>query len=307
MKRISKLVFSICCLIISVTLSVAGIFAATQISLTVSSSVSFIPTDIGLQIAGQMVNSTKTKGEYYFDRTFDGKNYVNYTSEDTYSFKTWQFDAQYDPDKVLSDYNNGTNTSTITFYIQMKNYIDFDVELEMTMGQFWNKDDGTKLSDFIEPVVTAYDLDKAATDGNVNWWNFATIEEKMKVAADAIGYNGYSPEYSEGTKDYIQGYKDAFAAAAKSEGFEISQNKNEMVKRNKNTKYHAESNYALYDYTTNQATEDGASQNIVIKKFGSVCLKIDLTLKCQDILNGTTTDINSNFMMIFAMQKKASV
>ena len=55
-----------------------------------------------------MVNSTKTKGEYYFDRTFDGTNYVNYTSEGTYSFKTWQFDAQYDPDKVLSDYNNGT-------------------------------------------------------------------------------------------------------------------------------------------------------------------------------------------------------
>ena len=303
MKRISKLVFSICCLIISVTLSVAGIFAATQVSLTVSSSVSFIPTDIGLQIAGQMVNSTKTKGEYYFDRTFDGKNYVNYTSEDTYSFKTWQFDAQYDPDKVLSDYNNGTNTSTITFYIQMKNYIDFDVELEMTMGQFRKDETTNSISDHIKPVVTAYDLDKAATDGNVNWWNFATIEEKMKVAADATGYDGYSPEYSEGTKDFIQGYKDAFAAAAKSEGFEISQNVNAMVKStNKNTKYHAEDNYALYDYTKNDDT------NIVIPKFGSVCLKIELVIDCQGILNDTTTtDINSNFMMIFAMQKKASV
>lgn len=192
MRKHYKLISSIVCLLLCVSMIAFGVYAATHSLIGVSSQVSFTPTTAKLKIFGGIrgqdgYNSTESgegddyKQTYYacnYGDTDSKKNYTSKTVDGALvdSFTDWTFgNIHFD-----KNYDETTGPSPIYFYLQITNYVERNVKYTINIDKLTQTDaDKTDLSDGLVSIsYGTYSQDNTGTFNAVSgWWD---ITQKNK-------------------------------------------------------------------------------------------------------------------------------
>ena len=192
MRKHYKLISSIVCLLLCVSMIAFGVYAATNSLIGVSSQVSFTPTSAKLKIFGKVAgfdgynsNSAGTedtyKQTYYACNYGAGKDTNSYESETVDgalvdSFTDWEFgDIHFD-----KNYDEATGPTPIYFYLQITNYVERNVKYTINIDNLTQT--GADKTDLADGLITisygTYSQDNTGTFTNENkWWD---ITEKKK-------------------------------------------------------------------------------------------------------------------------------
>ena len=136
MRKHYKLISSIACLILCVCMVTFGVYAASYGLVNLNSTVSFTPTMAKLKIFGGIAGQANyaqslTEHAYYACNYGEGKgNYTSNSSGDV--FTKWSYGKIY-----FAEYaETGTEAKPdpISFYIQITNYVEADVNYTITIN-----------------------------------------------------------------------------------------------------------------------------------------------------------------------------
>ena len=192
MRKHYKLISSIVCLLLCVSMIAFGVYAATNSLIGVSSQVSFTPTSAKLKIFGKVAgfdgyNSTSAGTEDTYKQTYYACNYGDTNSKKNYksetvdgalvdSFTTWAFgDIHFD-----KNYDEATGPTPIYFYLQITNYVERNVKYTINIDKLTQTDaDKTDLADGIVSIsYGTYSQNNTGTFNAVSgWWD---ITQKNK-------------------------------------------------------------------------------------------------------------------------------
>lgn len=195
MRKHYKLISSIVCLLLCVSMIAFGVYAATNSLIGVSSQVSFTPTSAKLKIFGKVAgfdgyNSTSAGTEDTYKQTYYACNYGDTNSKKNYksetvdgalvdSFTTWAFgDIHFD-----KNYDEATGPTPIYFYLQITNYVERNVKYTINIDKLTQKDENK--TDLADGLITisygTYSQDNTGTFNAANgWWD---ITQKNKSNA----------------------------------------------------------------------------------------------------------------------------
>lgn len=192
MRKHYKLISSIVCLLLCVSMIAFGVYAATNSLIGVSSQVSFTPTSAKLKIFGKVAgfdgyNSNSAGTEDTYKQTYYACNYGDTDSKKNFESKTvdgalvdsftdWEFgDIHFD-----KNYDETTGPTPIYFYLQITNYVERNVKYTIDIDKLTRT--GADKTDLADGLITisygTYSQDNTGTFTNASgWWD---ITEKGK-------------------------------------------------------------------------------------------------------------------------------
>ncbi len=192
MRKHYKLISSIVCLLLCVSMIAFGVYAAANSLIDVSSQVSFTPTSAKLKIFGKVAgfdgyNSTSAGTGPEYLQTYYACNYGDADSKKNYtsgtvdgalvdSFTNWTFgNIHFD-----KNYDETTGPTPIYFYLQITNYVERNVKYTINIDKLTQTDaDKTDLADGIVSIsYGTYSQNNTGTFNAVSgWWD---ITQKNK-------------------------------------------------------------------------------------------------------------------------------
>lgn len=205
MRKHYKLISSIVCLILCICMVTFGVYAARNGLVTLNSTVSFTPTTAKLKIfggiAGQAGYELNDSHHVYYacnyntePGTEEGKgNYAKNNSVDV--FTTWNYEKIY-----FAEYEEtGTKThpDPISFYIQITNYVEADVNYTITIN---NPTDKFKYSfhyDITDNNSSGLNSETGATAAG--WWYVGATSASKPIFHNNETKPGSNEVYFTGT------------------------------------------------------------------------------------------------------------
>lgn len=188
MRKHYKLISSIVCLLLCVSMIAFGVYAATHSLIGVSSQVSFTPTTAKLKIFGGIrgqngYNSTESGAGDEYKQTYYACNYdntdlnaalknVKETREGVDYFNPWEYGAIH----FNNDYDEATGPDPIYFYIQVTNYVQRDINYKIVIDKLTQKDTaetdlfGTHINLDYSSYIQNNEQTFASTNG---WWDIS--------------------------------------------------------------------------------------------------------------------------------------
>lgn len=189
MRKHYKLISSIVCLILCVCMVTFGVYAARYGLVTLNSTVSFTPTTAKLKIFGGIAgqagfnNPEIVASQIYYacnyntePGTEEGKgNYAKNNSLDV--FTTWNYEKIY-----FAEYKEtGTKThpDPISFYIQITNYVEADVNYTITVNNPSNYFKYSFAYEIADNSLPALNSSTEATDAG--WWYIGATKASKPI------------------------------------------------------------------------------------------------------------------------------
>lgn len=195
MRKHYKLISSIVCLLLCVSMIAFGVYAATHSLIGVSSQVSFTPTTAKLKIFGGIrgqdgYNSTESGAGVGYKQTYYACNYnntdlnavsknVEKTQDGVDYFNPWEYGSIH----FDKDYDEATGPTPIYFYIQVTNYVQRDINYKIVIDKLTQKDTaetdlfGTHINLDYSSYIQNNEQTFALNDG---WWDISK-QEKSNV------------------------------------------------------------------------------------------------------------------------------
>ena len=191
MRKHYKLISSIVCLLLCVSMIAFGVYAATNSLIGVSSQVSFTPTSAKLKIFGGIAghkeyDSNGTSGKYYacnYGVDASAGNYSIDSKTSTDIFNRWNFDA-INFDDNYQETGNETKPNSIYFYIQITNYVERNVKYSLKINKSESETD-EKLDDSLDLVFGYYLISNnsdelTGTNATLKgWWDIADTKSSQ--------------------------------------------------------------------------------------------------------------------------------
>lgn len=187
MRKHYKLISSIVCLLLCVSMIAFGVYAATHSLIGVNSQVSFTPTTAKLKIFGGIANHKEyvdnaNSGKYYacnygvngVEGHYTTKN-ISGSEEKIDEFEAWNFEA-INFDDNYQETGNKTKPKSIYFYIQVTNYVERNVKYSLKINDA-ESETGEKLDNTLELAFGYYltnnddeNLQTEQTATTNGWW-----------------------------------------------------------------------------------------------------------------------------------------
>lgn len=209
MRKHYKLISSIVCLLLCVSMIAFGVYAATHSLIGVSSQVSFTPTTAKLKIFGAIADhkeyvNNANSGKYYacnYGVNGDEGHYKTETINEikTDKFAEWKFDAIHFNDNY--DESAKELPPSIYFYIQITNYVERNVKYSLKL----DKNTNGKLEEKITLRFGYYKIsndsdelkDKAMATSK-GWWSINDIDSSLPA------FHNKNPKLGEGVIKYVE-------------------------------------------------------------------------------------------------------